>query len=44
MGTTLAGREDSVIDTLFQICGLVAVLAEEDETSTRATEGLVSMI
>ena len=42
MGTTLAGREDSLVDALLEIGGLLAVLAEEDEASTRATKGFVS--
>ena len=42
MGTTLAGREDSLVDTLLEVLSVLQVLAEEDETSTRTTEGLVS--
>jgi hypothetical protein len=42
MGTTLASREDSLIDTLFEIFGIFQVLPEEDETGTRTTEGLVA--
>lgn len=37
--TTLKSREDSVVDLLLHLG--VLVLAEEDETSTRTTEGLV---
>lgn len=42
MGATLAGREDGVVDALLEILGVLEVLAEEDETSTGATEGLVA--
>lgn len=38
---TLAGREDGVIDTLLEVGSLFGVLAEENKTSARATEGLV---
>jgi hypothetical protein len=42
VGTTLAGRENSIVDTLLEILSLLTVLAEEDEAGTRAAEGLVS--
>ena len=42
VGTALASGEDGVIDALFEVLVLRAVLAEEDETGTGATEGLVS--
>ena len=39
---TLARRKDGLVNALLQILGLIGVLAEEDKTGTRATEGLVS--
>jgi hypothetical protein len=39
--TALASREDSLVDAPLEVSGFVAVLTEEDEASTRATEGLV---
>ena len=41
MRTTLAGREDSLVHPLLEVLRLLVILAEEDETSARATEGLV---
>jgi hypothetical protein len=43
VGTTLAGRENSVVDTLFEILGLWNIFAEEDETGAGSTEGLVAI-
>ena len=43
VGTTLAGGEDGFVDALLEVLGVGKVLAEEDETSTRATECLVSV-
>ena len=43
MGTTLAGREDSLVDTLLEVLGLIAILAEEDQASTRTTKSLVTV-
>lgn len=40
VGTTLAGREDGVVDALLNV--RLLVLAEEDETGARAAEGLVA--
>ena len=37
----LARGEDGLVDALLEVGSLVAVLAEEDEASTGATEGLV---
>jgi hypothetical protein len=39
---TLASGEDSFVDALLKVSGVLEVLAEEDETSTRATESLVT--
>lgn len=39
---TLACREDSFVNALLKISGLVRALAEEDQAGARATEGLVS--
>ena len=41
MGATLASGEDGLVDALLEVGSLVAVLAEEDQTSARATESLV---
>ncbi len=41
MWSTLAGREDGLVDSLLEI-GLL-VLSEEDETSSRTSEGLVAV-
>ena len=38
---TLAGRENGVVDALLEVLCVLEILAEEDETSTGATEGLV---
>ncbi len=38
----MTSREDSIIDTLLEVRGVRVVLPEEDETSARATESLVS--
>ena len=38
---TLAGRENGVVDALLEVLCVLKILAEEDETSTGATEGLV---
>lgn len=43
VGATLACREDRIVDTLLKILSLVAVLAEENQTSTRTTKSLVSV-
>jgi hypothetical protein len=43
MGTALACREDSIVHALLQVFGVLEVFAEEDESSTRAAEGLVSV-
>lgn len=40
MWATLAGREDGIVDALLEV-GLL-ILAEEDHTGTRTTEGLVA--
>lgn len=42
MGTTLASREDSIIDTLLEVLSIVTSPLEEDQTSTGTTEGLVA--
>ena len=44
VGTTLAGGENSVVDTLLEVLGAFNVLAEEDETGAGSTEGLVAII
>ena len=41
VGATLASGEDGLVDALLEVGGLVTVLAEEDQTSARATESLV---
>ena len=41
VGATLASREDSVVDTLLKVLGLVGILPEEDETGTGPTKRLV---
>ena len=41
MGAALARGEDGLVDALLEVGSLVAVLAEEDEASTGAAEGLV---
>ena len=38
---TLAGRENGVVDALLEVLCVLEILAEEDETSTGTTEGLV---
>lgn len=43
VGTTLACREDGIVDALLEIQRLVRVPLEEDQTSTGTTESLVSM-
>jgi hypothetical protein len=43
VGTTLAGRENSVVDTLLEVLGALNVLAEEDESGAGSTEGLVAI-
>ena len=40
--TTLAGREDGFIHALLEVLSVLEILPEEDETSSRATEGLVT--
>ena len=42
VGTTLASGEDSVVDALLEVLGLVGVFAEENQTSTGTTKGLMS--
>lgn len=44
MRTTLASGEDGIIDALFEVLGIFNVLSEEDETSSRTTEGFVADI
>lgn len=41
VGTTLACREDGIVNPLFEILGVLEILPEEDETGTGATQGLV---
>jgi hypothetical protein len=41
MRATLAGRENGVVDALLEVLCVLEILAEEDETSTGPTEGLV---
>ena len=41
VGTTLASGEHGLVDTLLKVSGFVGVLAVEDQTSARATKGLV---
>lgn len=41
MGTTLASRENSIVDTLLKVRSIRAILPEEDETGTRATKRLM---
>ena len=43
MGATLASREHSVVHAFLEVFISFAILAEKDETSTRAAERLVSM-
>lgn len=42
MRSTLAGREDGIIHALLEILRILEVFPEENETSTRSTEGFVS--
>ena len=42
MGTALASGEDSIVYALLEVGGIFEVLAEEDETGTGTTEGLVT--
>lgn len=42
MGTTLAGGENRVVDALLQILGVLRIFPEKDQTSTGATESLVT--
>ncbi len=42
MGTALAGGEDSIVYALLEVGGIFEVFAEEDETGTGTTEGLVT--
>ncbi len=42
MGASLTSREDSIINTLLEVRGVRVVLLEEDETSARTTESLMS--
>ena len=41
VGTTLASREDSLVDALLEVLSLLGVFPEEDKTSTGTTECLV---
>jgi hypothetical protein len=43
VGTTLASREDSVVNALLKIRRVLEVFPEEDETSTRTTKSLVTV-
>ena len=43
VGATLASREDSIINALFKIRGVLEVFPEEDETGTRTTKSLVTI-
>jgi len=43
VGATLAGGENSVVDTLLEVLGAFNVLAEEYETCAGSTEGLVTI-
>lgn len=40
--TTLASREDGIVDSLLEVLGVLDILAEEDEASSRATESFVT--
>lgn len=42
MGTTLASGENRVVDALLQILSVLRILPEKDQTSTGATESLVT--
>jgi hypothetical protein len=44
VGTTLAGWEDSFIDTLLKVIRFFEVLPEENQASAGAAEGLVSCV
>ena len=44
MGTTLACREDSIIDPLLKVERFIRVFLEENQTRTRTTKRLVSVI
>jgi hypothetical protein len=44
MRSTLAGREDGIIDALLEVFRVFKVLPEEDQTSTGSTEGFVAGI
>ena len=41
--TTLAGGENSIVDTLLEVFGAFDVLAEEDETGAGSTKGFVAI-
>lgn len=43
VGTTLACGEDGHVDTVLDVLRLGAGLVEEDQTSTGATESLVTI-
>ena len=43
MGTTLASREDSIVDALLKIRRVIEVFSEEDETSTGTTKSFVTV-
>lgn len=42
VGTTLTCGEDSLVDALLEVLGLLEVFPEEDETSTGSTKRLVA--
>ena len=44
VGSTLASREDRVINALLEVFRILEILPKEDETSTRTTESLVAAI
>ena len=42
MGTALASGENSLVDALLEILGVLCIFPEEDQTSTGTTESLVT--
>jgi hypothetical protein len=44
VGSTLASREDGVINALLEVFRSRKILPEEDETSTRTTESFVAAV
>ena len=43
MGSTLASREDGVINALLEVFRILEILPEEDETSTRTAKSFMTV-